>query len=91
MPCRVHNISAGGALIETNARLRIGDRATVKISVFGTRIGRVVRVGSTTVGIAFEDGEQAMDAFIVEWLALESGAAERSETEPADETDRQAV
>lgn len=91
VPCRVHNISAGGALIDVNAQLRIGDRVTVKVSDFGTMVGLVARISSTTVGIAFEEGEEAMDAFIVQWLAFESGNAQLFETAPADERDSQAV
>jgi len=91
VPCRVHNISASGALIDVNAQLRIGDRVSVKVPDFGTMVGLVARISSTTVGIAFEEGEEAMDAFIVEWLAFESGNARRFETAAADERDHQAV
>ena len=91
VPCRVHNVSASGALIDVNARLRIGDRVTVKVPDFGAMVGLVARISSTTVGIAFEEGEAAMDAFIAEWLALESGNARRLETARADESDHQAV
>ena len=91
VPCRVHDISAGGVLIEANAQLRIGDHVTLKIPDFGTMVGRVARVSSTTAGIAFADGEEAMNGFIVEWLALESASAGRPGTGPADERDRQAV
>jgi len=91
VPCRVRNISASSALIEANAHLRIGDCATVKILDFGTMVGRVARISSTTVGIAFEDGEEAMESFIIAWQALESANARQTEMAPADERDRQAV
>ncbi len=91
VPCRVHDISAGGVLIETNAQLRIGDHVTLKIPNFGTMVGLVARVSSATVAIAFGDGAAAMDEFIVAWLVLESVGAGRSGTGPAGETDRQAV
>jgi hypothetical protein len=91
VPCRVHNISASGVLIEVSAHLRIGDRAAVKIPDFGSMVGRVAHVSSTAVGIAFEEGEEAMDSFIMAWRAHESGKTEWSETAPADERDCQAV
>ena len=91
VPCRVHNISASGALIEASAYLRIGERAAVKIPDFGTIVGHVARISSTTVGIAFEDGEAAIDVFIGQWLALESRSARRSETKSADALDCQAI
>ena len=87
VPCLVHNISAGGALIEVNAQLRIGDRAEIKFADYGTMAGRVARLSSTTAGIAFDDGEAAMKAFIEQWLALDRQGG----TEPPDEADRQAV
>ena len=91
VPCRVHNISASGVLIETNAQLRIGDHVTLKIADFGTMVGLVARVSSTTVAIAFGDGAEAMDEFIVAWLVLESAGAGRSETGPAGETDHKSA
>ncbi len=89
--CRVHNISASGALVEAHAHLRIGDRTKLKVLDFGTLAGRVVRVSSTTVGIVFEDGEEAVDAFIGGWQALNSEIITPSRPEPADQRDRQAV
>jgi hypothetical protein len=91
VPCRVRNISAGGALVEADARLRLGDCATVKIPDFGSMTGRVVRVTSTFFGLSFSDGEAAVDAFILEWLALNQDAADEIEPEVATEKDGQPV
>ncbi len=92
VPCRVHNISAGGALIEAGADLRIGDQTVVRIPDFGTLVGRVVRVSSTTAGIAFEgEAEAATDAFIVEWLNLENATRELPERNGVSEGGPQAV
>ena len=91
VPCRVHNISASGVLVEAQAHLRIGDLTIVKLADFGAMAGRVVRVSSTTAGIAFEDGAEAMDAFIIGWQALEQAIAAGSQTEPADERNHQVI
>lgn len=88
VPCRVRNISAGGALVEASANLRLGDWATIKVPHFGSITGRVARVASTFIGIAFSDGEQAVDAFILQWLALNG---ETSESDSVDEKDGQPV
>ena len=72
MPCRVRNISVGGAFVEVDARLRIGHLITVNIPEIGSMTGRVARVTWKFAGISLVDGEAAVDAFIVEWLALNS-------------------
>ncbi len=91
VPCRVHNISASGALIEVHAHLRIGDCTRLNVLDFGTLAGRVVRVSSTSVGIVFEDGEEVINAFIVGWQALNSEIIAPSHPEPVDHRERQAV
>lgn len=91
VPCHVRNISAGGVLVEANAQLRIGDRTKVTIPEFGAVAGWVVRVSSTTVGIAFEESNQSIDRFVAEWLTLQSANADQSGRQAADEGDRQAV
>jgi hypothetical protein len=48
-------------------------------------------MNATTVALTFEDGEEAMDGFIVEWLALESASPGRPGTWPTIEKNRQAV
>lgn len=85
VPCEVQNISAGGALVKADAGLRLGDWATIKIPDFGSMTGRVVRVTSTFVGLSFADGEAAVDAFILEWLAL--NATNGSLTDAAEGSD----
>lgn len=91
VPCRVQNISAGGALVEADAGLRLGDWATIKIPDFGSMTGRVVRVTSTFVGLSFADGEAAVDAFILEWLALNANNGSVSDPENASDPDDPAV
>lgn len=54
VPCRVHNISELGALVQAEAWLRIGDRVTVEVPDIGAMAGGVVRVSSNTVAIAFD-------------------------------------
>lgn len=91
VPCRVQNISAGGALVEAEARLRLGDWATIKIPDFGSMTGRVVRITSTFIGLSFNDGEAAVDAFILEWLALNKEDAGAASSEEVSEQDGQPV
>jgi len=91
VPCRVQNISAGGALVEVEARLRLGDWATIKIPEFGSMTGRVARVTSTFIGLSFSDGEAAVDAFILEWLALNKKGADSAAPDGATEKDGQPV
>ena len=91
VPCRVQNISAGGALVEADARLRLGDWATIKIPDFGSMTGRVARITSTFIGLSFTDGEAAVDAFILEWLALNDDDAEVDAPAGAPEKDGQPV
>jgi hypothetical protein len=73
MPCRVRNISAGGALIKVEKTLRPGHRVTVEIPEIGKMTGRVVRMMWKLVGISMEDGEAEIDTFMVEWLAWSNG------------------
>ncbi len=68
MPCSVRNISAGGALIRTEANLRPGHYVSVEISEIGKMSGRVVRVIWKLPGISLEEGEAEVEAFLVEWL-----------------------
>lgn len=83
VPCQVINISAGGVLIEADANLRLGDWATIRIPDFGSMTGRVVRITSTSIGFSFADGEAAVDAFILEWLAQNGGMWKASRDEAA--------
>ena len=81
MPCRMRNISAGGALIEVERTLRPGHRVTVEIPEIGEMTGRVVRMMWKLVGISMEEGGAAADAFIVEWL--ERGSKDAAPLDPA--------
>ena len=68
MPCSIRNISAGGALIRTEANLRPGHYVSVETSEFGKMSGRVVRVIWNFAAISLEGGKTEVDAFLVEWL-----------------------
>jgi hypothetical protein len=48
-------------------------------------------VTSTFIGLSFSDGEAAVDAFILEWLALNEQGAEADASEDAPEKDGQPV
>ena len=72
MPCSVRNISAGGALIRTEANLRPGHYVSVEISEIGKMSGRVVRVIWNFAAISLEEGKTEVDAFLVEWLERQS-------------------
>jgi len=72
MPCSVRNISAGGALIRTEANLRPGQYVSVEISEIGKMSGRVVRVIWKLAAISLEEGKAEVDAFLVEWLERQS-------------------
>ena len=67
VPCRVHNISASGALIEANAHLRIGDRTTVMMDSgirSGPDVARALASGArfTFLGRSFMYGVAALGA-----------------------------
>jgi hypothetical protein len=72
VPCRVRNISAGGALIEIEHQLRVAHLVTIEIPEIGRMTARVARVSWKFTGLSLVDGEEAVDAFIVEWLERES-------------------
>jgi len=75
IPCRLRNISAGGALIEIdtsdlfelNAHLRIGHSATLEIPSIGTFKAHPTRMHWKFAGFAFEDGSAEIGAFIKHW------------------------
>lgn len=70
-PCTVRNISVGGALVEADAPLRVGHLITVDIDEIGRLKGRVTRTIWKFAGLALEEGEKRVEAFLVEWLANE--------------------
>jgi c-di-GMP-binding flagellar brake protein YcgR len=75
IPCRLRNISAGGALIEIdsndlfelNAHLRIGHTATLEIPSIGAFKAHPTRMHWKFAGFAFEAGSAEIGAFIKHW------------------------
>ncbi|MDX1485103.1 MAG: PilZ domain-containing protein [Alphaproteobacteria bacterium] len=67
-PCRVRNLSPGGALIEVETSLRPGHFVAVELPEMGKLSGRVVRVIWRLAAISLEEGEEKVEAYIVEWL-----------------------
>ena len=67
-PCEVRDISAGGALIQTDINLRPGHYVAVEVPEIGKMGGRVVRVIWKHAGISLEEGEAEIEGFLVEWL-----------------------
>jgi len=66
VPCEIYNLSLGGALIESQTRLRLAQSVVLHVDGFGPIEAHVARVTSTTVGLAFERIDQAaLDAFIM--------------------------
>jgi hypothetical protein len=70
-PCKVRNLSAGGALLEVDLALRPGHLVTVDIPEIGAHSARVVRVIWKFAAVALQDGEKEVEGFIVEWLENE--------------------
>ena len=67
-PCKVRNLSAGGALLEVDLPLRPGHLVTVEIPEIGAHNARVVRTIWKFAAVALEGGEKEIEGFIVEWL-----------------------
>lgn len=67
LPCRVRNISTGGALVEVQTNLRPGQAIDVEVPELGKMAGRVVRVFWKLAGISLDQDEGKVDSFIVEW------------------------
>lgn len=76
VPCKVRNISAGGALLEVDIPLRPGHLVSIELPGTGSQKARVVRVVWKFAAIAMEGGEKEIEAFIVEWLKNEGGEGE---------------
>ena len=70
-PCKVRNISAGGALVEVDIPLRPGHMVTIDLPDVGSHNARVVRVVWKFAALSLESGEKEIEAFIVEWLKNE--------------------
>ena len=52
-PCRLVDVSAGGALIQTEGRVSVGDMVSVDLPHCGPTIGTVVRLTSSHVAVSF--------------------------------------
>lgn len=76
VPCRLRNISAGGALIELdpsalseiNTSLRVAQPAKVEIPEIGMFKAHPTRVHWKFAGMSFEEGAEEVGAFIKHWL-----------------------
>jgi len=73
-PCRVRNISVGGALIEVEAGLRPGHLIKVEIPEIGLMNARMTRMNWKFAAIHLEDGQEKVSNFIDEWV--QTGAAQ---------------
>lgn len=52
--CRVRNVSAGGAMAETQRGYTVGERVTVTLRNIGAIKGEVVWVANNRIGITFD-------------------------------------
>lgn len=52
--CRVRNVSAGGAMAETQKTYVVGDRVTVTLRNIGQVKGEIAWVANSRVGITFD-------------------------------------
>jgi PilZ domain len=52
-PCRLVDVSAGGALIRTKRHVSVGDMVSVDLPHCGPTIGTVVRLTSSHVAVSF--------------------------------------
>ncbi|HSR55746.1 MAG TPA: PilZ domain-containing protein [Alphaproteobacteria bacterium] len=77
-PCKVRNMSAGGALLEVEIPLRPGHLVTVDLPDIGSHEARVVRILWKFAAVEMESGEKEIEAFIVEWLQNEDGGESES-------------
>ena len=75
-PCRVFNISVGGALIEADMRLRIGERIMLELPGCSGVTGSVVRIDQAKAGICFETAKAALEAEAVDWYRADDDDAE---------------
>jgi hypothetical protein len=85
-PCRIHNISASGALVETAEPLRLGESVRLAVESAGTVWGRVVRVSSSVAALAFDAENTALAGLIAARIAAMDAAsapAESGETRSA--------
>ena len=52
-PCRLVDVSAGGALLRTDRKVAVGDLVSVDLPHCGPTIGTVVRLTSSHVAVSF--------------------------------------
>lgn len=76
-PAALREITARGALVETNARPRLGDAIALRHPEAGTIRGSVTSVGDSGVAIAFDYGEASV-AFALAAIAADMSAPEPS-------------
>jgi hypothetical protein len=53
LPCRLVDISAGGALVRTERRVEVGDKIAIDLPSEGTVIGTVVRLTPSHIAVSF--------------------------------------
>lgn len=53
VPCKLVDVSAGGALIRTDRRVAVGDMVSVDLPHCGPTIGTVVRLTPSHVAVSF--------------------------------------
>lgn len=73
-PCRVFNISVGGALVACPLNLRLNDNTILHIDDFGPLSARVTRVTSTAAALTFTEQEGALATFLKERAIARGGA-----------------
>ncbi|MET1025965.1 MAG: PilZ domain-containing protein [Dongiaceae bacterium] len=53
VPCRLVDISASGALLQTNRMAQVGDKISVDLPGLGPTIGNVVRITKSHLAVGF--------------------------------------
>lgn len=81
-PCRVYNISVGGALVDCPLNLRLNDNTILHIEDFGALRARVTRVTSTAAALTFTEQEGALATFLKE-RAITRDAAKTERLAPS--------
>ncbi|MDH3242732.1 MAG: PilZ domain-containing protein [Alphaproteobacteria bacterium] len=68
VPCRIRNLSVGGALIEAETSLRPGHLFDIEVPEIGTMSARMTRMNWKFAGIRLEEGNEKVSAFLGDWL-----------------------
>lgn len=82
-PCRLRNISGGGALIEIDpnalieigSSLRVGQPMKVEIPEIGTFQAHPTRMYWKFAGMSFEEGTEKVSTFIAHWQEGQTAGA----------------